>query len=117
MANKTPLWKFAEQTPLGSQAQSKTKTATAQAQPVTSTPVKPAAPQDKASAQAQPQAPAQAQAQPHRPALAYFPQPHTAPPQGARCVPLESLDEDRLKVANFCELKRGYTENGNGSWA
>ena len=27
VANKTPLWKFAEQTPSGSRAQSKTKTA------------------------------------------------------------------------------------------
>ena len=109
---------------------------------MTSTLVKPAAPQDKASAQAQPQAPAPAQmrppapAQPHRPAPPYFPQPQAAPPQGARCVPLESLDEDRLsdfleseafliakqawselldRVANFCELKGGDTENGNVS--
>ena len=42
VANKMPLWKFAEQTPSGSQAQSKTKTATTQAQPVTSTLVRPA---------------------------------------------------------------------------
>ena len=65
--NKTPLWKFADQTPSGSQAQTKTKAATTQAQPVTSTPAKPAAPQVKALAQAKPQAPAQAQMQPLTP--------------------------------------------------
>ena len=81
VVTKIPLWKFAEQTPSGSQAQTKTKTATAQAHPMTSTPVKPAAPHVKAPAQAQAQAPAEAQmlplapAQPHRPAPAYFPQP------------------------------------------
>ena len=58
--NETPLWKFAEQTPMGSQAQIKTKAATTQAQPATSTSAKPAAPQIKAPAQAKPQAPAQA---------------------------------------------------------
>ena len=78
VVTKSPLWKFADQTPSGSQAQTKTKTATAQAQHVTSTLVKPAAPQVKAPAQAQPQSPAQAQiwpparAQPHRLAPAYF---------------------------------------------
>ena len=70
-------------------------------------------------------------AQPPRPAPAYFPQPQAAPPRGARRVPSESLDEDRLsdfpeskasliakqarselldRVANFCELERGDTE-------
>ena len=91
VADKTPLYKFAEHTPQGSQAQSKTKTATAQVQPVTGTLVKTLAPQhaqDKASAQAQPQVPAQAQmrspapAQPHRLAPAYFSQPQAAPPRG-----------------------------------
>ena len=137
MVTKTPLWKFAEQTPSGSQAQTKTKTATAQAQPVISTPVKPAAPQVKAPAQAQPQAPAQAQmlppapAQLPRPASANFPQPQAAPTWGARRVPSGSLDEDRLsdfpefdasliakqarselhdRVANFCELEKWDTE-------
>ena len=61
VVTKSPLWKFADQTPSGSQAQTKTKTATAQAQHVTSTLVKPAAPQVKTPAQAQPQAPAQVQ--------------------------------------------------------
>ena len=69
VVTKTPLWKFVEQTPKGSHAQ--TQTATAQAQPVTSTPVEPAAPQIKAPSQAQPQAPAQAQMRPPAPA-----QPH-----------------------------------------
>ena len=84
VVTKTPLCKFAETTPLGSQAQTKTKTATAQAQPVTST----AASQVKAPAQAQLQASAQApmlppaQAQPPRQAPAYFPQPQAAPPGG-----------------------------------
>ena len=58
VVKKTPLWKFAEQTPLGSQAQTKTKTATTQAQPTTSTLIKPTAPQVKVPAQAQPQTPA-----------------------------------------------------------
>ena len=70
VANKMPLWKFAEQTPSGSQAQSKTKTATTQAQPVTSTLVRPAAPQGKDSAQAEPQAPVQAQIRPPAPSQA-----------------------------------------------
>ena len=61
VVTKTPLWKFAEQTPSGSQAQ---------AQPVTSTPVKPAGPQVMAPAQAQPQAQTQAQMQPPAPAQA-----------------------------------------------
>ena len=41
VVTKTPLWKFAEQTPSGSQTQLKSKTATTQAQPMTCTPVKP----------------------------------------------------------------------------
>ena len=135
----TQIGVIPQETPDQSQAQSetKTKTATAEAQPATCTPVKPAAPQVKAPAQAQPQAPAQAQmrppapAQPLRPAPAYFPQPQAAPPQGARRVPTESLDEDRLSdfpereasliarqawlelldwIANFCELERGHNE-------
>ena len=102
VVTKTPLWKFAEQTPSGSQAQTKTKTATAQAQPVTSTPVKPAGPQVMAPAQAQPQAQTQAQmqpsapAQPRRLAPAYFSQHQAAPPPRARPVPSQSLDEARL---------------------
>ena len=93
VVNKTPLWEFAEQTPLGSQAQTNTKTAITQAQPATSTPVKPTASQVKAPAQAQPQAPAQAQmwppapAEPSRPAPTYFPHPQAAPTRGARRVP------------------------------
>ena len=102
---------------------------------MTSTLVKPAAPQDKTSAQAQPQAPARAQirppapAQPHRPGI--IPPALGSSPSGARCLPSESLDEDRLsdfpeskasklakqawselldRVANFCELERGDTE-------
>ena len=77
--NKTPLWKFTEQTPTGSQAQTRTKTATSQAKPVTSTPAKPTVPQSKAPAQATSQAPAQAlvgppaPAQPVRQAPASFP--------------------------------------------
>ena len=58
---------------------------------MTSTPVKPAAPRAQAPAQAQPQAPAQAQMWPQAPA-----QPRQATPLRGRCVPLESLDEDRL---------------------
>ena len=106
VVTKTPLWNFAEQTDSGSQAQTKTKatTATAQAQLVTSTPVKPPAPQVKAPAQtqAQPQAPAHAQMRPpspaqlHRPGPAYFPQPQGAPPRAAKRMPAESLNEDRL---------------------
>ena len=72
-----------------------------------------------------------APAQPARPAPAYVPQPQAAPPQGAKRVFPESLDEDRLsdfpecevsliakqaqselldRVANFCELESGDTE-------
>ena len=58
VVTKTPLWKFAEQAPSGSHAQTITRTATAQAQPVTSTPVS---------------------AQHHRQAPAYFSQPQAAP--------------------------------------
>ena len=100
--NKTPLWRFIEQTPLGSQAQTRTHTATSQAQPATSTPAKPAISQTKALAQAKPQAPAQASvrppapAQPARQAPARFPQPQAAPPWRVICMPSESLDEDRL---------------------
>ena len=90
MVTKTPLLQFAEQTPSGSQAHTNTriKSATAQALPMTSTPVKPAAPQVKAPAQAQPHALVQAlmrplaPAQPHRPAPAYFSQPQASPPGG-----------------------------------
>ena len=143
---RASLWKFANQTPSGSQTQP--KSATTQAQPVTTTStVKPASPQRQAPAQAQPQAPAQAEmrplapARPPRLAPAYFPQPRAAlpPPWGrARRVPSESLmDEDRLldfteseaslidkqarselldRVANFCGLERGDTEEQKGSW-
>ena len=71
--NKTPFWKFAEQTTSGSQT--KTKASTTRAQPPTSTPAKPAAPQVKAQAQAKPQAPAQAQMQPPAPAQPVQPAP------------------------------------------
>ena len=97
--NKTPLWKFTQQIPSGSQAQTKTNTATTQAQPMTSTHAKPVAPRSKALAQAKPQAPAPAQiwspapAQPVRQAPADFPQPQAAPPLGVRHMPSESLDE------------------------
>ena len=101
MVTRTPLWKFAEQTPSGSQAQTKSKTATAQAQPMIITSLKPAGPQVQAPAQAQSQALAQAQmlplapAQHHRPGAAYSPQPRGGG-GGARRMPSESLDEERL---------------------
>ena len=100
--NKTLLWKLTEQTPSGSQAQTRTNTATSQAQPAPSTRDKPAVPQTKALAQAKAQAPAQAPlwppapAKPVRQALACFPQPQAAPPRWVICVPLESLNQDRL---------------------
>ena len=102
VTNKTPLWRFTEQTPSGSQSQTRTHTATSQAQPATSTLAKPTVPQTKALAQAKPQAPAQSPvwppvpAQPVRQAPARFPQPQTAPPWKVIRVPSESLDEDRL---------------------
>ena len=102
MVIKTPLWKFAEQTPSGCQAETKTNAATTQAQPATGTPAKPAAPQVKAPAQAKPQTPAQAQmrppapAQPPRPAPSLPSNSGAAIPRGASLVPSESLDEDRL---------------------
>ena len=128
VVTRPPLWKFAEQTPSGSQTQR-----------VTSTPVKLAGPQRQAPARAQPQAPAQmqplAEAQPPRPAPVYFPQPQAAKPGGLD-MPSESLiDEDRLsdfpeseasliakqtqselidRVANFCGLERGDTEEQKG---
>ena len=130
---KAPLWKFAEETPPGSQTGPKYQTATTQAHPFTSTPAKPSGSQIQAPARAQPQAAAQVQtrppapAQPPRLASAYFPQPQAPPPWGARRVPSKSLhDEDRLsnfpkreasliakqasselqdRVANFCELE------------
>ena len=132
--NKTPLWKFTEQTPSGSQAQTRTSTATSQAQPKTSTPAKPAVPQTKALAKAKPQAPAPAPvwppapAQPVKQAPARFPQP---PSRMVICLPSESLDEDGLsdfteseasliakqawsdyldRVAAYCELERGDPE-------
>ena len=84
---KASLWRFAEETPPGSQTPPKSRTATTQAQPVISTPAKPSGSQIQAPAQAQPQAPAQAQTQPLAPAQsprlapAYFPQPQAAPPR------------------------------------
>ena len=102
--NNTSLWKFTEQTPSGSQAQTRTKTATSQAKPVTSTPAKPAVPQSKAPAQATSQAPAQAPvgppapSQPVRQASASFPLPQAAPPRRVIHVPSVSLDEDRLSA-------------------
>ena len=68
VVTRAPQWKFAEQTPSGSQTQ--------------------LMPQKQAPAQAQPQVQAQAQirlpaqAQPPRPAPAYFPQPQAAPSGG-----------------------------------
>ena len=98
---QAPLWKFAEETPSGSQTQPQVQTITIQAQPVTSTLAKPSGShtrtQAPATAQAQPQAPAQAQ--PLQTAQAYFPQPQAAPPLGARRMPSDSLhDEDRLSM-------------------
>ena len=78
MVIKTPLWKFAEQTPSGCQAETKTNAATTQAQPATGTPAKPAAPQVKAPAQAKPQTPAQAQMRPPAPAQPPRPAPVTS---------------------------------------
>ena len=52
VVTKAPLWKFLEQTPSGSQAQ----TTTAQAQPVTCSQVKPAGSQIQSPARAQPEA-------------------------------------------------------------
>ena len=96
MATRVTLWKFAEQTPSGSQT--RLKTATTQAQPETCTLVKSADPQKQAPAQAQLQTQAQirppAPAQPPRPAPAYFPQPQAAPSRvggWARRLPSESL--------------------------
>ena len=135
--NKTLLWKLTEQTPSGSQAQTRTNTATSQAKPAPSTRDKPAVPQTKALTQAKAQAPAQAPlwppalAKPVRQALACFPQPQAAPPRWVICMPLESLNEDRLsdfleseasliakqaqseylgRVAAYCELERGDPE-------
>ena len=77
---------------------------------MTTTTVKPAAPQVKAPAQAKPQALAQAlirplaPAQAHRPAPAYFSQPQASPPGGAKGMPSESLDEERL--SDFQKAKR-----------
>ena len=102
MINKTPLWRFTEQTASGSQAQTRTNTATSQAQPVTSTLAKPAVPQTKALAQAKPQSPVQAPvrplapAQPVRQASACFPQPQATPPRRVIRVPSKSLDKDCL---------------------
>ena len=137
MVIKTPLWKFAEQTPSGCQAETKTKAATTQAQPATGTPAKPAAPQVKAPAQAKPQTPAQAQMRPPAPAQPPRPAPVTSLKLGllslggASLVPSESLDEDRLpdfpeseadliakqarselldRVVSFCELEREDTK-------
>ena len=127
--NKTPLWRFTEQTPSGSQAQTRTNTATSQAQPATSTLAKPAVPQTKAPAQAPVGPPAPAQ--PVRQAPACFPQPKATPPWRVICVPSESLAEDRLsdfpenkasliakqawseyldRVTAYCELERGDPE-------
>ena len=136
MATRVPQWKFAEQTPSGSQT--RLKTATTQAQPETCTLEKPADPQKQAPAQAQAQAQIwpPAPAQPIRPAPAYFPQPQALPPRGgggwSRGVPSESLIvKDRIsdfpdsetsligkqalselldRVANFCVLERGDSE-------
>ena len=95
--NKTPLWRFTEQTPSGSQAQTRTNTATFQAQPMTSTPAKPAVPQTKALAQAKPQAPAQATvgpptpAQPVTQAPACFPPTSGSPPRRVIYACLQNL--------------------------
>ena len=86
---KAPLWRFAEETPPGSQSRPKSQTATTQAHPFTSTPAKPSGSQIQAAAQAQTQPPAPPQ--PPRLASAYFPQPQAAPPWGARRMPSESL--------------------------
>ena len=60
---KTPLWKFAEETPSGCQTRPKSQTATILA----STPAKPSGSQTQAPARVQPQAPAQAHMQPPAP--------------------------------------------------
>ena len=111
---KSPLWRFAEETPSISQ------TATIQAQPVTSTLAKPSGSQTQAPARAQPQAPAQAQMRPPAPAQppklvpAYFPQPQAVPPREARRVPSESLhDEDRL--SDFPESEASLIAKQAGS--
>ena len=72
---RAPLWKFAEETPAGSQTQPQATTITVQAQPITITPVKPSGTQTQtqAPAQARPQAPAQAQ--PQAPAQTQLPRP------------------------------------------
>ena len=73
VTNKTPLCRFTEQTPSGSQAQTRTRTATSQAQPATSTQAKPAIPQTKVLAPAQAPVRPRAPAQPIRQAPACFP--------------------------------------------
>ena len=96
MVTKTPLWNFAEQTDSGSQAQTKTKatTATAQAQLVTSIPVKPPAPQVKLQLRLRCglrlQLSLTGQVQPT------FPNLRELPPRGAKRMPAESLNQDRL---------------------
>ena len=117
VVNKTPFVKFAEQTPLGSQAQIKTKATALQAQPMTSTPAKPATPQVKPPVQTKLQAQAQAQmrppapAQPVRPAPAYFHQPQAAPPQGLdACLQdlLMRIDSQIFQRAELSKPSQSY---------
>ena len=76
---KAPLWRFAEETPSGSQTQLESQTATIQGQPITITQAKPSGSEIQAPAQAQPQAPAQTRptAQPPRLSPTYFPEPQS----------------------------------------
>ena len=108
--NNNPLWKFSEQTPTGSQAQTRTiKIVTSQAKPVNSTPAKPAVPQSKAPAQAMSQAPAQApvgppaSAQPVRQAPASFPLPQATALGGLYACPQNLLT--RIDSPTFLRVK------------
>ena len=135
---RAPLLRFAEKAPSGSQTQPQAQTATIQAHPITGTLAKPSGSQIQAPSQAQPQAPAQAQTQPPAPAQppklvpAYFPQRQAAPTWGARrlqnlymmktglgifqrarppFIAKQAHSELLDRVANFCELERGETED------
>ena len=96
MVTKAPLWKFAEQTPSGSQT--RLKSATTQAQPVTSTAVKPAGPRlSQAPAQAQPQAPAvPSESLIDEERVPNFPE------SEASLIPKQDRSELLDRVANFC---------------
>ena len=111
---RAPLWRFAEETPSGSQTQPKSQTATTQAQSVTSTPAKPSG--------SQMQAPAQAQSQPLASSnlLSSTTGPSESlhdeyrlldfPESEASLIAKQARSELLDRVANFYELERGDPE-------